>query len=105
MGLAWGYCICLLLVPHSSSASTDLDLISYVHAILDGRMRSESAFLLSCAFPTGSSCLQLSEPLLGGEATKGHVSPVLILDPPIGQQQFIASRSVAVGLHVSPLLQ
>ena len=45
-----------------------------------------------CAFPPGCSCLQLSEPLLGGEATQGHVAPAAVIDPQVGRQQLIASR-------------
>jgi transposase InsO family protein len=36
-----------------------------------------------CAFPPGCSCLQLSEPLLGGEATQGHVAPAAVIDPQV----------------------
>jgi len=38
---------------------------------------------LSCGFPPGCSCLQLSEPLLGGEATQGHVAPAAVIDPQV----------------------
>ncbi|MCP9835442.1 MULTISPECIES: HepT-like ribonuclease domain-containing protein, partial [unclassified Cyanobium] len=44
---------------------------------------------LSCAFPPGCSCLQLSEPLLGGEATEGHVAPAAVIDPQVGRQQCV----------------
>jgi hypothetical protein len=38
---------------------------------------------LNCAFSPGCSCQQLSEPLLGGEATRGHVAPAAVIDPQV----------------------
>jgi len=55
-----------------------------------------------CAFPPDCSCLQVSEPLLGGESTRGHGAPASVRDPQVGRQQgSIKARKASGGTVAS----
>ena len=75
--------------------STEIDLfirhVDSIGSVLPGMVMAVQG-VSRCAFPPGCSCLQLSEPLLGGEATQDHVAPAAVIDPQVGREQLIASR-------------
>jgi hypothetical protein len=69
------------LLPTVTANSDELEVVGPLGGPWDIRF-AETA---KCAFPPGCSCQQLSEPLLGGEATQGHVAPAAVIDPQVGR--------------------
>lgn len=48
---------------------------------------------MSCAFPSGCSCLQLRKPLLRDEATQGNMASAAVLDQQTGRQQLTSKKT------------